>query len=696
MAWAILTIDRPGAMAKGAGIIAYNCSHEEATAQEFSLLQQDPCPNFRARRSFSEKEERVQLLQKKEFTSVHGFGARIVRTLHILPCSGTPATMSVTQRVLEVTKKEVMKIYRDGLWADIYLNAINGPIDRLEYNGTTNLDRNVIGWTDRGEYCGGEDFVVHGSRYKDTVLQASYEVFLYDALMTVDLGNNLVKTFSGTTCEYTQGHCIDIVYGDIFWSTEEVDIHACDPETYVILYEGPSIIRTYEGTGLTSETSIVTVAQDEFSFSLVRKEKVLLCGQPAYKSEHPKLYLVSLRENMRFFTHKRLHVLDLDLDAYRDSKFIHLERHMGQALGEMNANVMHKVCQIQGQIVANLQSLAMSDTLEFAYAWRKAPGHTALVRGEVVHVVNCVPVRVTIATINYCTHQLPVTYLGEAMFMHPRSHVLSRHVEGVPCTPLYPVKYKLQGVWYALGPNLVASQAPKALRLKVNVSDWSYKHLSIGTSGIYSAADISRQRSAVLFPVEQKAITRQIANTAAGYLNGPRSFNLEALVSPDVIDQALSSYWQKVNQGIRIFGIYSGVVLGIGMIYRCLMGLCEGTLHFSVLKSMFGKFTALLGCICPAIAHYAVLYGREEQKRKNVSKVSAREVFRAYRRYGNTERIDDEGERANAKKLAVDVIQTGTTVRYPTLPLFSEGSDRYGPTEGIIGAKEEQEPNWKA
>ena len=161
MVGAMLMIARPGAMAKGAGIIAYNCSHEETTAQEFSLLQQDPCPNFRARRSFSEKEERVQLLQKREFTNVHGYGARIVRTLHILPCSGVPATMSVTQRVLEVTEKEVMKIYRDGLWADNYLNAINGPIDRLEYNGTTNLDRNVIGWTDRGEYCGGEDFVVH-------------------------------------------------------------------------------------------------------------------------------------------------------------------------------------------------------------------------------------------------------------------------------------------------------------------------------------------------------------------------------------------------------------------------------------------------------------------------------------------------------------------------------------------------------
>ena len=56
----------------GAGIIAYNCTHEETTSQEFSLLQQDPCPNFKAQRTYTEVLERVQLLQKKEFTSVHG------------------------------------------------------------------------------------------------------------------------------------------------------------------------------------------------------------------------------------------------------------------------------------------------------------------------------------------------------------------------------------------------------------------------------------------------------------------------------------------------------------------------------------------------------------------------------------------------------------------------------------------------
>ena len=139
------------------------------------------------------------------------------------------------------------------------------------------------------------------------------------------------------------------------------------------------------------------------------------------------------------------HNLDLDMNLYRDSKFVYLERHIGMSLQELNANIMSKICRIHWQVLANLQSLAMIDPPEFAYAWKKEPGYTVLVRGEVIYIIKCTPVQVLVRTTTYCGHELPVSYLNELCFMIPRSHVLTRHVERVTsfCTSLYPVKYRL-------------------------------------------------------------------------------------------------------------------------------------------------------------------------------------------------------------------------------------------------------------
>ena len=139
------------------------------------------------------------------------------------------------------------------------------------------------------------------------------------------------------------------------------------------------------------------------------------------------------------------HNLDLDMNLYRASKFVYLERHIGMSLQELNANIMSKIRRIHWQVLANLQSLAMIDPPKFAYAWKKEPGYTVLVRGEVVYIIKCTPVQVLVRTTTYCGHELPVSYLNELCFMIPRSHVLTRHVERVTsfCTSLYPVKYRL-------------------------------------------------------------------------------------------------------------------------------------------------------------------------------------------------------------------------------------------------------------
>lgn len=615
------------------GIIAYNCSHQEVTSREFSLIQHRDCPDFSAESVQSEHVVSIQLLQRREFRDIHGYAAKVVRTLLITPCDGGPVTSMFTQRVLELSRDEVNTMYKANTWTDDLLSNIDsggGPMGELNYNGTTKKIRNLKGWTTTNGHCGGVDFKLYDMSYTDAVLQGTYEVYLTDGLMTIDLQNDWVKTFGGTTCKYSEGHCQDYIYGDIYWSTEDIKPTVCDMSTYVVLYEGPATICSYARTEITDATEIVTVAKGNVAFSLIKKDNTLICGQTAVKTEHPKLFIVSLHNGLRFFHDRSLHRLDLDLNMYRDSKFIHLERHIGRSITELNAHVMAKLCKLEARMISNLQSLAMVDPIEFAYAWNQKPGFTALIRGELVHMVKCVPVSVHIHTTTICTHELPVLYLGQPMYMSSRSHILSPHGEQVSCNAMFPVKYRLQNQWFTLGPTLVQSRAPEVLKLNINYSEWTYTSINVGTAGIYTTSDMNRQRMAVLFPLELRAITRSIASSVGGYQSSPSAFKLSNLVDDNYLENAIATYWHKLHSGIQIFGIYSGVVMGVVMIGKLLSTLCQGGVNCYILSNMFGKCCGLLGILCPILANSAIIFGKEEMTDSGRAKATLKGTLKAF------------------------------------------------------------------
>lgn len=307
---------------------------------------------------------------------------------------------------------------------------------------------------------------------------------------------------------------------------------------------------------------------------------------------------------------------------------------MGRSMRELNANVMTKLCELEAQTISTLQSLAMIDPIEFAYAWNKRPGYTALIRGEVVHMIKCVPVNVYVHTSTLCTNELPVLYLDRPYFMNSRSHILSEHWEDVSCNAMFPVKYRLKDQWFTLGPALIKSTAPKILKLNINYSDWMYKELNIGTAGIYSPEDIDRQRMAVLFPLEMRAITRSIASTVGGYQSVPSSFKLANLVDKDYLHEAIASYWEKFHSGLQIFGIYSGAIMGMLMIIKILSSLCKGGINCYILSKMFGKCFGILAIICPALANSAIIFGNEEMKNTGNNKATLKGSFQAFQNRG--------------------------------------------------------------
>ena len=171
----------------------------------------------------------------------------------------------------------------------------------LPINGTKRYERNLISWSHELGWCEGEDFELHGLTYKDSYLAGQYEFILKDGLATVDLDNDLIKLFGGTTCIYSIGRCEDMIYGTIIWDSASIDLSNCDMKRYAVLYDGPALISTYPPTQTTPAREIVSVKREVIGFSLVLIRQALLCSQHGYISEHPKLFIIKINHNMRFF-----------------------------------------------------------------------------------------------------------------------------------------------------------------------------------------------------------------------------------------------------------------------------------------------------------------------------------------------------------------------------------------------------------
>ena len=102
----------------------------------------------------------IQLLQKKkrEFGIIHGYGAKVVRTLTISRCDGVTVTHEWTQTILDLDKREVLQIYKTHLFRDDIMAQRGHSYIAVELKGTTYKTRNLIGWTSGNGYCGGQEF----------------------------------------------------------------------------------------------------------------------------------------------------------------------------------------------------------------------------------------------------------------------------------------------------------------------------------------------------------------------------------------------------------------------------------------------------------------------------------------------------------------------------------------------------------
>ena len=148
--------------------------------------------------------------------------------------------------------------------------------------------------------------------------------------------------------------------------------------------------------------------------------------------------------------------------------------------------MMIQRCRVERLTLQNSLAIAAQSPDQFAYNLMKGPGFMAVVSGEVVHVIECIPTEVTLNRLPECYLELPVERNGTAMFLTPKTHVLKNHGTTTSCDSVLPPLYQLDDKWYQISSSPVEVKTPKALK-PLSKATWKYRNPSnLATSGIYT------------------------------------------------------------------------------------------------------------------------------------------------------------------------------------------------------------------
>jgi len=101
-----------------------------------------------------------------------------------------------------------------------------------------------------------------------------------------------------------------------------------------------------------------------------------------------------------------------------NSKFVYVEKHIRTQINELYRNILLQQCHLEQQMLQNTLAIATQSPDIFAYHLIKGPGYMALLAGEVIHIVRCVPVEVKIARTEKCYDQLPVLRGNHTFFFN--------------------------------------------------------------------------------------------------------------------------------------------------------------------------------------------------------------------------------------------------------------------------------------
>uniref|UniRef100_A0AAT9JH28 Glycoprotein n=1 Tax=Nasutitermes takasagoensis chuvirus 1 TaxID=3133479 RepID=A0AAT9JH28_9VIRU len=583
-------------------LIGFECGHASLNYTAISTLSVKDCsvPNL----NLHVNSIYVQLVQYNRLVYHNTRTCKVVYTRLITHCGMHDHASAVREMfasyILELGKTEC-----DLLHATRILRHQSAEIRDIKMNTTTVKISQVAGWTDSYGNCGRGSYTDRFGTWHNVAVTAQFEITLATGTSRLSLDDDILITSSGVQCKFSSGYCLDVNQGELSWDLHEVD--GCDRRKYSVLYEGPAteIIRSNYGSENLRETTI-TVEQGQTIFALRITGHTVFCFQKALITEHPKLLIVQGQKNEFILSKTTTFAPDMDLFAYVNSKFLYVERHIRSQIESMYMDLFLQRCEVERKTLKNLITLALTNPVGFAYDYTGGPGYTAVVKGEVIYLVKCIPTEVIIRHTEVCYNSIPISYMNQSAFLTPRSRIIVEYSDELECLTTIPAGYHMYERWYFTHPKFVEQPPPLELSPQLDLS-WQYRDAAeLSEGGIYSSQELELLRKQLLAPITRDAIGTTISNVIDGRNFDNKQFKLHRLISEDTIVSLTQTVIDKLWGWMKVFGNVSSGIIGLYLIWKFIVYLTSVVINSKILFDIFGWSLHLIASVSTTISKYLV------------------------------------------------------------------------------------------
>lgn len=538
-------------------LVGYDCGHRALNITSFSLLSTKPCSIKDHEIKTSSK--RIQLAQLAKNRMLHVYQCRVKVRRTITRCSWLNDAQVVKngmgEYIREITPRECLMIHETRM----YKFSQDIIFDALEANSSSIRMGTLAGSVDSSGKCSGSSYADTWGSWDSVIVQAQIDISVRDLEVPVDLSSEMIVLPSGFRCPYPQTTCRDSEYGMTVW--EKIRPSQCAHEDYDVLFEGEStyIPPTINDDG-TANPAVYHVEEGETTFALTGTRKTRRCYQEVVETEHPRLFIIEGTSSGFSKSLSPLSVHNTDLFSYVNSKFVYLEKHLRRQLTSMYSDLIFQKCKIEQEVLQQRLTMASISLQEFSFLQGNGPGYTALLGGEVVYLIKCNPVPVSIRESSRCFQEIPIMVNNKSRFLSPKTHIIQDHGHEITCSSILPSLYLLDDRWYSISPFVQPSEAPQSLSPKEERT-WAYiKTGDLATSGIYSTSALSKLTDHIMYPIETPAISNTIVRSISHSNADTQGLQFQNLFDEDTIAKVATTTWNKMW---GFFGILGNVVSGL-------------------------------------------------------------------------------------------------------------------------------------
>ncbi|XP_071632788.1 uncharacterized protein [Temnothorax longispinosus] len=484
----------------------------------------------------------------------------------------------------------------------------------LKSNETTSRPATLTGIVDADGKCSGGSYTDLYGAWTNVLVQATVKITLQDYIANVKLSTNRIHLRSGVVCDFSTTKCTDIEGGNTFW--DPIPDNSCKFTSYSTLYKGYAE-KVIDHANEHSQNAY-TVKAENTVFALTSTGRYSACGYTLIRTEHPKLVIWETLPEMDI-PKRTGRVANLDLFTYMNSKFVYVEKHIRGQVNQLYRNILLQQCDLESKMIHNALAIATRSPDIFAYHFMKGPGYMALLAGEVIHIIKCVPVEVKISHAQECYEQLPVMFNNETYFLTPKTHILLRQGTQINCNSLAPPMYLLGDSWYKIMPRPVETLTPTVIKPTTKPT-WKYVNPgALATSGIYTQKDLEDLKDHIMFPAERPAVLNTIARGLMGQSTVLHGGSISNLFDEASIKKIAISAWENFWSKFLIFGNISAGLLGIYLFARGIKLILDTLVHGYALHTVYGWSIYLIGAIWDSLTQLLLHLGQGRPKTKSAN-----------------------------------------------------------------------------